>query len=282
MESVSVWKRFIVLTLACTLLLLGGCGGQMRTAVAPGSPQLLASAAAPESSDAPATAPQSLSAEEAPPPAPRASPGKLGPAATGIAEHPQTPDSVSDAHPDGSAKKIAPLLIYEATLALAVYEVGASLDRVEEMAKAAGGYLVQRNSTSIVVRVPAGNFDSSLRALLGLGDVLQRDVRVEDVTAKVLDMQARLKNAEAVRVRFTELLSNAKKVEEALAVERELARVTEDIERMKGQLKLWSELIAFSTISVRFSAPQAENLDRRFRLPFPWLDNLGLSNLLRL
>ena len=89
-------------------------------------------------------------------------------------------------------------------------------------------------------------------------------------------------NAEAVRKRLTELLAGATKTEEALAVERELARVTEDIEQMKAQLKLFGELVAYSTITVRFEAPQAENLDRRFKLPFPWLEELGLSNLLSL
>jgi hypothetical protein len=160
--------------------------------------------------------------------------------------------------------------------------VDKALDRVEAIAKKAGGYLVNRNATTIVVRVPAGGFDDNLKEVLALGDVLQRDIKVEDVTAKVRDLEVRLKNAEAVRKRLTELLAGATKTDDALAVERELARVTEDIERMKGQLRLFSELIAFSTITVRFAAPQAENLDRRFKLPFPWLDDLGLSNLLSL
>jgi hypothetical protein len=178
--------------------------------------------------------------------------------------------------------KPGPLLIYEAKLALAVYEVDKSLDAVEALAKQAGGYLVQRHATSIVVRVPAAGFDGSLKTILKMGDVLQRDLEVEDVTAKVRDLEVRLMNAEAVRKRLTELLAGATKTEEALAVERELARVTEDIEQMKAQLKLFGELVAYSTITVRFEAPQAENLDRRFKLPFPWLEELGLSNLLSL
>jgi hypothetical protein len=176
----------------------------------------------------------------------------------------------------------SPLLIYQANLALSVYEVEKGLDQVEAIAKKAGGYLVSRNANQIVVRVPADGFDGSLRAVLALGDVLQRDLQVEDVTAKVRDLEVRLKNAEAVRQRLVELLAGAVKTDDALAVERELARVTEEIEQMKGQLKLFREMVAFSTITVRFEAPHAENLDARFKLPFPWLDELGLSNLLQL
>ena len=65
--------------------------------------------------------------------------------------------------------KPGPLLIYEAKLALAVYEVDKSLDAVEALAKQAGGYLVQRHATSIVVRVPAAGFDGSLKTILKMG-----------------------------------------------------------------------------------------------------------------
>jgi hypothetical protein len=51
---------------------------------------------------------------------------------------------------------------------------------------------------------------------------------------------------------------------------------------MKGRLKLMRELILFSTITLRFEARAVESLDPKVRLPFPWLDQLGLSNLLRL
>jgi hypothetical protein len=182
----------------------------------------------------------------------------------------------------GSNDAPGPLLIYQAKLALAVFEVDKSLDAVEALAKKAGGYLVQRHATTIVVRIPAKGFDGTLKSILTMGDVLERDLEVEDVTAKVRDLEARLMNAEAVRKRLVELLNGANKTEDALAVERELARVTENIEQMKAQLKLLSELVAYSTITVRFAAPQAENLDKRFRLPFLWLDELGLSNLLSL
>jgi hypothetical protein len=182
----------------------------------------------------------------------------------------------------GSNEGVGPLLIYQAKLALAVFEVDKSLDAVEELAKKAGGYLVQRHSTTIVVRIPAKGFDGTLKTILKMGDVLERDLEVEDVTAKVRDLEARLMNAEAVRKRLVELLNGANKTEDALSVERELARVTENIEQMKAQLKLLSELVTYSTITVRFEAPQAENLDKRFKLPFPWLDELGLSNLLSL
>ena len=204
---------------------------------------------------------------------------------------PQAPPAEAPSEPRAEAASFTglaasdrpgPLLIYEANLVLAVYEVERSLDTVQAAAERAGGYLVSRNGNVIVVRVPVTGFDASLKQVLGLGDVLQRELHVEDVTAKVRDLEARLKNAEAVRQRLVELLAGAKKTDEALAVERELGRVTEELERMQAELKRVRELVAYSTLTVRFEAPHAEALDRRFKLPFPWLEELGLSRLLSL
>jgi hypothetical protein len=78
------------------------------------------------------------------------------------------------------------------------------------------------------------------------------------------------------------LLAKASSVEDALAVERELARVTGVIEQLKGKRKLLSELVAFSTISVSFQARGVEHLNAQPPLPFDWLQELGLSNLLSL
>jgi hypothetical protein len=183
----------------------------------------------------------------------------------------------------GAPKSLAaPLLIYTANVRLAVFEAPKALDSAETLAKRSGGYLVRRDDTSITVRVPAASFEQTLQALLDLGDVLQRDVSVRDVTEEFYDLQIRIRNAEVVRTRLEELLKRAQRIEEALSVERELARVAGEIERMKGRLKLLGELVTFSTITLHFQARRTDRIDRSVSLPFPWLERLGLGELLRL
>jgi hypothetical protein len=65
-------------------------------------------------------------------------------------------------------------------------------------------------------------------------------------------------------------------------VERELERVTRDIEQIKGRLALLGELLRFSTITVHFEAVRVEAVARENPLPFDWLQRLGLPHLLRL
>jgi hypothetical protein len=224
---------------------------------------------------------------KAPPPAPPPGAGATGPQPPDIKPKPDVaPGQPQPAGPTvdtGSDKKLAgPMLIYTANVHLAVFEAKKSIDQAEQIAKEAGGYLVRRDDLSITVRVPAGKFDGALAKMLKLGDVLHRDVSVKDVTAEYFDLAVRLKNAEAVRDRLQELLKKATNVSDAIQVERELARVTGEIESMKGRLKLLRELVTFSTITLRFEARPTESIDSKVRLPFPWLDQLGLSNLLRL
>lgn len=181
-----------------------------------------------------------------------------------------------------SERKAAPLLIYKATLTLAVFEARDAMDAIEKLAKEAGGYLVSRNDLSIVVRVPAGKFDTALQKMSEQGDELHRDIEVSDVTEQYNDLEIELKNAEAVRERLAQLLDKAQNVEEALAVEEQLARLTDKIERIKGKLKLLRELVSFSTITVRFEARPVDKVRPNVELPFPWLKELGLPELLSL
>jgi hypothetical protein len=280
-------------------LFASGCGGaayEARSAGAPGAPGYAMDSdgdAIADSDDAAPGPEMSVHRSEmAPPPPPEPGPMAQAPPATGgrppVKERP-SPDTAVQPAPDaptvdtGATKQVAaPLLIYTANIHLAVFEARKAIDEAEKLAKDAGGYLVRRNDKSITVRVPAGKFDGALAQMLKLGDVLHREVSVQDVTAEYHDLAVRLKNAEAVRDRLEELLKKAANVSDAIQVERELARVTADVESMKGRLKLLRELVSFSTITLRFQARAVDTIDSKVQLPFPWLHQLGLSNLLRL
>ena len=175
-----------------------------------------------------------------------------------------------------------PLLIYTATMTLAVFGTREAIGAVEELARSVGGYLVSRSDESVTIRVPAKAFQGSLGGVSKLGDELHREVNVRDVTEQFADLEIRLRNAEAVRQRLEGLLAKAGRIEEALAVERELERVTQTIEQLKGRLRLFGELIAFSTITVNFRSRPQDQVGTEVRLPFPWLGELGLVPLMHL
>ncbi len=207
--------------------------------------------------------------------------------ASGAAPGEQAEDAAStdDAEPAGD-RDAGPLLVYEAEVTLAVYNVAEALDAIEDEADERGGYLVRRTTEAITIRVPAPAFRETLAAAVDLGDELGRDVSVRDVTEEFRDLEARLDNLRAVRQRLAALLDRADSIEEALQVENELERVTGEIEQLEGQLEVLRELIQFSTIRIVFQAQPddtpVEDIDPRVTLPFDWLDDLTLGQLLDL
>jgi hypothetical protein len=174
----------------------------------------------------------------------------------------------------------AAMLVYTASFGMAVYQVTPAMDAVEHVATDVGGYLSARQDNTIAIRVPRERFDEVVARIEAIGDVTHRDIRAEDVTDQFVDLDGRLKNALAIRARFTELLERAS-VQEALAIEKELGRISEEIERLQGKLKLLRSRIAFSTVSVTFAPLAAQAVhDTSLLAPFPWLQGLGLQSLL--
>ncbi len=187
--------------------------------------------------------------------------------------------------PQGSEafQQRGPMLVYTATIHLGVFQVVEASKQVEQMARETGGFLARRDDTSIVIRVPVAKFEETMKRLEKLGDVLHRNVVAEDVTEQFMDAEVRLKNARAVRDRLQQLLEKATKVEDSLAIEKELTRIGNDIETLEGKLKYLRDRAQYSTITVNFQAKQTDNVNASsVRMPIDWLNNLGLGRLLSL
>lgn len=213
----------------------------------------------------------------APPPAP--------PPAAPASPPSQTPGGppAPKAAPDEAAVMRGPLLIYTAQIVIAVFEVKASLGQVEALARELGGFMSRRDDMAITIRVPVNRFDEAVKRVEAIGDMLHRNVTAEDVTEQFRDLDVRLKSARAVQERLTQLLARAAKVEESIAIERELDRVTAEIDQIEGRMKFLKDRAAYSTLTVSFQPKSTDTSVRTpFRLPGAWLDELGLGRLLQL
>ncbi|HVY49483.1 MAG TPA: DUF4349 domain-containing protein [Minicystis sp.] len=180
-------------------------------------------------------------------------------------------------------QQLRSIIIYSAELRMAVFEVDGAMKRIEALAKDVGGYLAKREDTTIVIRVPAERFEQAERTIEKMGDLLHRNILAEDVTEEYRDLEVRLRGMKAVQERLTQLLARAQKVEDSIAIERELDRVTLEIDRIEGRMKYLRDRAAFSTITVTFQPKSTERVGGApFRLPTPWLNELGLSRLFQL
>lgn len=184
--------------------------------------------------------------------------------------------------PSTPAPHSAALLVYTADLLVAVYQVESAMNAVETIGRDIGGYLSSRSDNQIVIRVPRERFQEALVRIAPLGDVLHRSITALDVTDQYTDLEGRLKNAYAMRDRLTELLRTAS-VKDALEIQKQLGQVTETIERLEAEMKLLKGRLAYSTITVTFQPVSAQSVaETQVNLPFPWLQELGLSTLMQI
>jgi hypothetical protein len=173
-------------------------------------------------------------------------------------------------------------VIYTAQFRIVVQEIEAAIDAMERLAEAQGGYVQSISGDQIVIRVPVANYQAAVAKVESLGNVSRRDLQATDVTEEYVDLQARLKNSMAVRARLEALLAKAENVEAALAVEKELNRVGEEIERLQAKLEVLKNRVAYSTITADFERVyRAAPLPQQFKLPFNWLKELDPSRLTR-
>ncbi|GAB4141290.1 MAG: hypothetical protein Fur0037_08060 [Planctomycetota bacterium] len=143
------------------------------------------------------------------------------------------------------------------------------------------GYLGAQQDRRITVRLPSARFDEAMAALRSLGRVLSESRKVDDVTRHYLDLGIRIENARKGRERLLALLEKAAKVEDMLAIEEQLRRLTEEIERMEGEIKYLADRVAMATIEAEFrGAGPAEPASRRRPSRFSWINDAGIENLL--
>lgn len=101
-------------------------------------------------------------------------------------------------------------------------------------------------------RVPVDKFESFRRGVAKIGEVERNNVNTEDVTAQFYDLENHIKNKKAQEDALRELLKKTTdKMENLLAVQRELASVRDSIERSEGQLRLLANLSDLTTVTIR-------------------------------
>jgi Domain of unknown function (DUF4349) len=157
------------------------------------------------------------------------------------------------------------MLIRTGSATVEVDSLERAIAAVQEMARRLGGYVANTNlmvgdrqprRADLELRFPSSRFDDATGALRPLGKVESLVVNTEDVGEEFVDMTARMSNARRLEERLIDLLARRTgKLEDMLSVERELARVREEIERYEGRLRYLRSRTALSTLSVTVHEP---------------------------
>ena len=157
----------------------------------------------------------------------------------------------------------SPQIIRSATMVLIVPDAASAATRLRSVAITHGGVVTTENVVSgsknaysqstIVLSVPADQLDGALTDISAIGEVQLRTIQSTDVTAKVADVDARIKTMRDSIARMQELLTRAGSVTEIAQVENELTRRQADLESLLAQQKALAQRVAQSPITVTLS-----------------------------
>ncbi|GBC96153.1 hypothetical protein HRbin16_01954 [bacterium HR16] len=150
-------------------------------------------------------------------------------------------------------------LIKTASVILEVKQTEDAIERLTRLIKEHKGYVsdlqewtdeLGNQGASVTFRVPASRFEDALNGVKALGKTLNVQVNSEDVTEEYVDIDAQLRNLKRTEERLLGHLSRTGRLVDTLAVERELSRVRQEIERLEGRLRFLSHRVMYCTLSV--------------------------------
>jgi hypothetical protein len=174
----------------------------------------------------------------------------------------------------GQTQSIEKKTIFTASISLEVKEFKAAVDKVSLIASRYGGYIsdsfmnnegVGRKTGYVIVRVSEKDFDAAIADLEKVGDVLNKNISGQDVTEEYIDLEARMANLKLEEQRYRDILKKAEKVEDLLAIERELSRVRGEIESMQGRLNYLKNRVDLATITVNLAEPEVVVHESKFK-----------------
>lgn len=156
------------------------------------------------------------------------------------------------------------LIVYNGSLDLEVGDVDASVGQAEALVKGMGGHVAgsrasdsgDGKSAYVTYRIPAARWSEALSGLKALATrVANEETSSEDVTAQVVDLEARLANLRATEAALQGIMARATTISDVLKVQAELTQVQGEIESMTAQRDLLTNRAALATLNVAFNPP---------------------------
>ncbi len=149
-------------------------------------------------------------------------------------------------------------IIKTGDIKIEVEDYTVSIKEIKAIISKFNGTIMSENESSysygienyLTIQVKSNLFDSLLNCITFQQKVISKDVSAQDVTEEFVDIVTRLKSKKEVRDRYSDLLKQARTINEIVTVEEQLRRIQEEIEAKEGRLKYLNSRTKFSTINL--------------------------------
>lgn len=156
-------------------------------------------------------------------------------------------------------------LIRNGEMTIEVKSVEVALTSLGQIVRSIGGQstnqLERQNeygvrTASVTWLVPAEQLDAAIKAVRALGEPQLLSFKTEDVTTGYFDVKVRIDTQKQLERQLVALLGrSSNRLSDLLEIEREVARVREEIDRLEGRIRLWDNQIAMSSVGITLTEP---------------------------
>lgn len=161
----------------------------------------------------------------------------------------------------GITVQIEQKVVKTAELSVVVNSTLDAVNYVTNLADQRGGFVVSSETYlaadesllgSITVRIPADQFEETVTQIKQAVELVESEtVTGVDVTEEYIDLQSRLKNAQALEASYAGLLERSGSIDDLVKVTKQLGLVREEIEILQGRIRYIESRTDFSTITVQ-------------------------------
>jgi len=149
-------------------------------------------------------------------------------------------------------------IVKNAYVAMRVDDVARSVFDIHGLIKKRNGLIASEDtqasgestSSMMTAQIPAADLDAFIADVSKLGAVDSVSVTAQDVTGQVVDLDARIKALQTSVDRMTQLLAQAQRIEDMLAIETQLSQRQAELDSLTAQRKTLGEQVAYSTVTM--------------------------------
>jgi hypothetical protein len=169
-----------------------------------------------------------------------------------------------------AAQSLNRMVIRTAQLAVEVGDMESALAQVRQIAQQGGGFVsasntrvekvndLDRTVADLTIQVRSDTVDNTLSALRGLGKITTESSGSQDVTEEYVDLDSNLRNLQASESAILKLMDKATRIEDVLALQRELTNIRGQIERIQGRKRFIERRTDMATITLSLRLPPVE------------------------
>ncbi len=159
-----------------------------------------------------------------------------------------------------SKSKIIPKkIIKNGEMGISVSDIEKAKNEINSLLTKSKAYLLSENysntdtseSLSLVIRVPNQNFEALINSFAtGIGEVIGKSIRAEDVTEEYTDVSIKLENKRIYLEKYRDMLKSAKTTKDMLEIQENIRALEDEIDVAEGRLRFIDDRVNYSTLTL--------------------------------